>query len=324
MNFGTIQKVSMNEIWKHEERDFTPWLKENISKLNEALGLELEVLQKEAYAGSFKLDLKAKEFGTNRIAVIENQIYKTDHTHLGQLITYASFFKAEIIIWIAQEITEEHRSAIDWLNNNTNECIHFYAVEADIIKIDDSRPALNFVLKAFPNEVSKAFANSQSNPDSEIGGLYRRFYQGVIDELRDKHHFTNARIAQPQNWYSFTTGTKGCVYACVFTRESRVRTEVYIDAGSKEINEGVLNLLAGKRQELESKFGSQLDFEQMPKSRACRVALYFPGTIQQQENWSILQNWMIQNILKFKAVFGEELKLAMNAKLSETMAMESE
>jgi hypothetical protein len=309
--FGEIINVPMNAIWEHEERDFTPWLVENISKLGDALGgLQLEVKQTEVYTTNFQLDILAKEISTNKIVVIENQIYKTDHKHLGQLITYASFFKAEIIIWVSQEVTEDHRSAIDWLNNNTHENIQFYAVEANIIKIDSSRPALNFKLKAFPNEWEKSFGKIGTNLISETGELYRAFFQSLIDDLREKHHFTNARVGQPQSWYSFTTGTKGCTYGCSFARGAKVRTELYIDTQSKEINKNILKAFENRKAELENEFGEFLNFEELDTKRASKITIYRDGDIY-SDNQSLIEikNWCIQKLLKFKQVFGDKLKI---------------
>lgn len=309
IEFGEITTVPMNAIWEHEERHFTPWLAQNISKLGDALGgMQLEVEQTEVYAGNFQLDIKAKDVATNKIVVIENQIYKTDHKHLGQLITYASFFKAEIIIWISQEITEEHRSAIDWLNNNTHENIQFYAVEANIIKIDDSRPALNFKLKAFPNEWEKSAGNAGSTT-TETGELYRAFYQKLIDELREKHHFTNARLGQPQSWYSFTSGTKGCTYGCSFARGAKVRAEIYIDTVNKETNKEILKAFELRKAELNIEFGEELTFEELPTKKASRIAVYRDGDIYaDSQNLVDIKAWCIEKLLKFRQVFSNKLK----------------
>lgn len=311
LEFGEIVSIPMNQIWQHEERDFTPWLAQNIEKLGEALGgLQLEVEQTEIYAGNFQLDILAKEVSNNKVVVIENQIYKTDHKHLGQLITYASYFKAEIIIWVSQEVTEEHRSAIDWLNNNTNDKLEFFAVEANIIKIDNSKPALNFRLKAFPNEWTKSGGNTPTTATAETGELYRAFFQKLLDELREKHRFTNARTGQPQSWYSFTSGVKGCIYGCSFARGSKVRAEVYIDTPSQEINKEIFSAFEQQKAQLEQEFGEELQFEELPTKRASRIAVYRDGDIwTDTQTLEEIKNWCIEKLLKFKQVFGDKLRL---------------
>lgn len=314
LEFGEIVSVPMNQIWQHEERDFTPWLAQNIQKLGEALGgLQLEVEQTEIYAGNFQLDILAKEVATNKVVVIENQIYKTDHKHLGQLITYASYFKADIIIWVSQEITEEHRSAMDWLNNNTNDKLEFYAIEANIIKIDNSKPALNFKLKAFPNEWTKSGGNTPTTATTETGELYRAFFQKLLDELREKYRFTNARTGQPQSWYSFTSGIKGCIYGCSFARGSKVRAEVYIDTPSQETNKEIFRAFEQQKLQLEQEFGEELTFEELPTKRASRIAVYREGDIwTDTQTLDEIKNWCIEKLLKFKQVFGDKLKTEMN------------
>jgi len=308
VDFGNIIRVPMNQIWAHEERHFTPWLAQNISKLGDALGgLQLEVEQTEVYAGTFQLDIKAIEVGTNRIAVIENQIYKTDHKHLGQLITYAAYFKAEIIVWVSQEVTEEHRAAIDWLNNNTTEKLAFYAIEADIIKIDDSKPALNFKLKAFPNTWQKT-SGGITIPNTETNERYREFFQKLIDELREKYHFTNARMGQPQSWYSFVSGVKGLVYSCSFARGSKVRSEIYIDTSDKNINKLILTLFKQNRKDYEFKFGQTLEWEELPTRRASRIAIYRDGDIfSDVDTIEDIRQWCINQLIKLKDVFGNDL-----------------
>ncbi len=315
--FGEIENVPMNKIWNHEERDFTPWLAKNIDMLGEALGgLQLQVEQIEIYAGNYKLDILAKEISTNKVVVIENQIYKTDHKHLGQLITYASFFKAEIIIWVSQEITEEHRSALDWLNNNTNEKLEFYAVETNVMKIGDSKPALNFRLKAYPNEWTKSIGNNSNTVISnETNELYRNFFQNLLNELREKHRFTNAKTGQPQSWYGFTSGIKGCVYGCSFAKGSKVRAEVYIDTPSQELNKDVFRKFELERQELTKQFGEELQFEELPTKRASRIAVYREGDIwADTQTLDEIKNWCIEKLLKLKYVFNDKLKSEMENK----------
>ena len=138
-NLGQIEKVELRVAWPNEGTDFTPWLAEHMSELGRALGLELELQSREAPVGSFSLDLLARESEDNRPVIIENQLEKTDPDHLGRLLIYAGGYDASIIVWVARDFREEHRQALDWLNQRTNQDTSFFGVVIELLKIDDSR-----------------------------------------------------------------------------------------------------------------------------------------------------------------------------------------
>lgn len=309
VEFGKIKTVDIKSIWKNEALHFTPWLADNLDKLSDLIGLDLELTSREAGVGDFSLDLLAKDVATNRNVVIENQFNPTDHKHLGQLITYASFYKANVIIWISEHVREEHRSAVDWLNNNTNDDIEFFAVEIEVIQIEDSKPALNFKLKANPNEWQKSNKKSEQTEITGTQNLYVTYFQNLIDELRLKYKFTNARAAQPQNWYTFSTGVKGFVYGTSFARAERVRTELYIDTGKGERNKEILCQLKASQAEIEREFGESLEWDEMSEKRAVRIAVYRQGSIEDDSKTLVeIKDWAIERLLKFKAVFENRIK----------------
>jgi hypothetical protein len=307
--FGEIRRVELREMWPNEAGDFTPWLAANIETLGKALGLELELAEREASVGDFSCDLLATDLGTGRAVVIENQLTPTNHDHLGKLLTYAAGLEAGVIVWVAQELRDEHRQALEWLNSRTDTNTDFFGVVVEVFRIDESRPALNFKLVAFPNEWQKEGRQTLVRSSSSRGEQYRQFFQVLIDALREQHQFTNARAGQPQNWYTFPTGITGLRYGFNFPEGDRVRTELYIDREDGPKNKALFDSLLGERQNIEQAFGQSLEWERLDDRRASRIATYRPGSIDQDsEQLEQIRNWAIEQLLKFKEVFGHRLR----------------
>lgn len=305
---GSLNRVDPREVWKSESGNFTPWLAENLDRLAEVLGLELELEQRESPVGDFSVDILARDLGNNRVVIVENQLEPTDHTHLGQIITYAAGLDAEVVIWISRQFREEHRQALDWLNRVHEGHTEFFGVLLELLKIDDSKPAVNFRLVAFPNQWSRS-AVSGSDELSPRQQAYRQFFQRLIDELREKHKFTNARAGQPQSWYSFSTGVRGFSWGVAFSLGGRIRVEIYIDTSDADQNEEMLDHLLKDREVIEKDFGAPLEWERLENKRACRVAYYRSGSIKDSpETLDEIHAWAIEKILLFRKIFAPRLK----------------
>ncbi len=306
--FGKLKRVALREAWTNEAQNFTPWLASNLDALGEALGLELELTSREAAFGDFSLDLLTKDLGSSRIVVIENQLTQTDHDHLGKLLTYAAGFDASIVIWISESVREEHRQTLEWLNQRTDTETLFFGVVIEVLKIDDSRPAYNFKIVVAPNQWRKAkkSATAGLSPREE---RYKAYFQKLIDELRERHHFTRARIAQGQGWYSFSSGIQGIGYNPVFAMRGKTRVEVYIDTGNQSENKALFDALFVQKMEISAKYGQELTWERLDEKRASRIAIYRDGSIDADESeLEEIKQWHIEHLLQFKKIFNPIIK----------------
>lgn len=305
-----IKRLNLRDVWAKEASDFTPWLAENIQELGEALGMDLELETKEASVGDFSLDLLAKDLGTSKIVVVENQLNQTDHDHLGKLLTYAAGFGASVVIWVAESIREEHRQALEWLNQRTDTDTEFFGVVVEVLQIDDSKPAYNFKPIVFPNEWQKSKRSQAVAGVSSRGEAYRQYYQPLIDELREKHKFTGARVAQPQNWYAFSSGVSGIQIGAVFAGNDTVRAELYIDLRDFETNKALFDWLRDQKDSIEKECGFSLQWERLDERRASRVAVSRSGSIDSSaDELEQIRKWQIEKLLIFKKVFGPLVKV---------------
>jgi hypothetical protein len=305
--FGTLKHVSLRKVWAREAADFTPWLAQHLSALSEVLGVELELQSREAPVGDFSLDILARDLSRNRPVIIENQLSPTNHDHFGKLLTYAAGYDASMVIWIAEEMREEHRQALDWLNQHMDTTIDFFGIVIEVLQIDDSPHAFNFKLVASPNEWRKRNITLGGDPVSARGELYRAFFQGLIDDLRARH-FTGARVAQPQSWYTFASGVTGCLYGASFAQGRQVRAELYLNRSEAEVNKALFDRLAAAKREIESEFGEALSGERLEDRQASRIAVYRSGSIDDDaQTREDIKHWLIDRLVRFKRVFGPQI-----------------
>ena len=211
MKLGKLEKISdLRSIWKHEAKDFTPWLakEENLELLSEAVGIDIVLEEQESNVGDFSVDLYATEEGTGRKIIIENQLEETNHDHLGKIITYASGKDAEVIIWIVKKARDEHRKAIEWLNQHTDENSAFFLIEIEVWRINDSEPAPKFSIIERPNDWAKAMKKSASL--SESASLKQEFWQEFNNHADSNAAFVKnfkLRTPQAQHWYDLAVGS---------------------------------------------------------------------------------------------------------------------
>jgi Domain of unknown function (DUF4268) len=308
---GRLERVELRNIWSSEASDFTPWLarEENLAVLAETLGIELECEAQERPVGPFRADILCKDLQTDRWVLIENQLERTDHRHLGQLMTYASGLEAVTIIWIAECFTDEHRSTLDWLNRITEEGIRFFGVEVELWKIGGSPAAPKFNIISKPNEWSQAIGEVARGLDemSETRRLQRDYWEAFQRFLNEhKSVIRGNKKPQPQAWMSYPIGRVHFVLNAVMAKtKGQIRAELYI---SGKHAKSCLRHLKAQRVEIESEFGSPLVWEEQPSKRDCRIAIYLDNVNPEDKaEWQKQHQWLQTKLVALHRVFVERV-----------------
>jgi hypothetical protein len=284
---GRLQTMDPRDVWRHEAHDFTPWLLENADVLSEALGIDLELSAAEHPVGGFNLDLVGRDLTNNCVLIVENQLSTTDHGHLGQLVTYAAGTDARTIVWISPSFREEHRQALDFLNDLGGEETRFFGVEISLVRIGDSVPAPLIRLRAQPNDWHAQVTAATRSTAEQAGKapLYRQFWTRFLERVKvERPGWTNATKPQIVNWFSMACPFKGGpYYAASFPAGSKLRTELYIHLGDEEQNAALFAQLVGRRERIEEVYGASLAWEDLPGKQACRIADYGAGDVSNED-----------------------------------------
>ena len=229
---GKLEKVEIRKVWAKEDAHFTPWLalEENIALLSEELNLDLEVQAQEERVGPFRADILCKDIATDRFVLIENQFGKTDHSHLGQILTYASGLNALTVIWIAEKFHEEHRAVLDWLNSLTDDTVEFFGIEIELYKIGNSEPAPMFNIVSKPNNWSKSIRRTAQSAGLTETKLLQQDYWIALKEFVEKGKATfRMQKPLPQHWTNIAIGRSGFIlYAFANTQDKRIGVQLAI------------------------------------------------------------------------------------------------
>lgn len=235
MTLGKLTEVDIRELWEHEQYDFSEWLsqEQNIEYLNEILGLSLTDIKKEVFVGAYRCDLVAKDEMSDTTIIIENQLECSDHNHLGKIITYASGLNAKVIVWIVKEAREEHRSAIEWLNNITDPDLNFFLIEIHAYKIGNSVPAPKFEIIEAPNGFRKNTKGKgggegfNGNNKSEAERLI--FWNELNDVLSANGNPFKIKKDTNRHYNNIGIGTsKAHIGISLVDREAKINVELYI------------------------------------------------------------------------------------------------
>ena len=244
---GCIKTVAIRKVWPKESADFTPWLQEHIGELDSVLGLGLTKPQREVGAGDFSIDLVAgTDYGE---VVIENQFGRSDHRHLGQLVTYLSQRDVERAIWIVEEARPEHVKAVKTLNDHG--IWQIWMVTVRTITICESPPAPLFTVVAEPTDIEKTVESAELT-QSQV--RRRDFLAALFAQTREERIDSPFKNLSPSVHGILHTTAKGqgLVYRVAVNRNSsRV---VLTNVRGKWL--GALAALIEKRQQIDKDFAA--------------------------------------------------------------------
>ena len=302
-NIGKLTEVDARELWKHEQYDFSNWLakEENLEYLNDIIGLTLTDVDKEVYVGPYRCDIVAKDETSGITVIVENQLEGTNHDHLGKIITYASGLNAKVMIWIVKEAKEEHRAAIEWLNNNTNNDVNFFLIEIHAYKIGDSDPAPKFEVVEKPNDfVKRSKVKTDDSDLNKSQGERLAFWEQFNQVVIAKGKPFNLRKATTDHWYDVAVGSSEAHIAIdLVNKDGIIVVELYINN-----NKDLFDSLCNKKDEIESDLGFELVWDKLEGKKASRIKYYIEGLdFDNHSNYLELMNQIIDIAVRMRDVF---------------------
>jgi len=307
MELGKLSKVDLRNAWKNEALDFTNWLakEENLVLLSDEVGIDIKLIQTEASVGKFNVDILAEEENTGRKIIIENQLEPTNHEHLGKVITYASGHDAEIIIWIVKDVRDEHKQAIDWLNEHTDEKINFFAIKMELWQIADSPAAPKFHIVSKPNDWAKIIKKSvgqSSLTDTKV--LQLDFWNKFKEYVNNNHSNLRLRKTYPQHWYDISLGVSDAhISLTINTQSNEIGCEIYIP-DKKE----VFVFLQENKEKIEQELSESLEWMELQGKKASRIKLSKEADVNTTDNWEDYFEWMKKTAERFQKVFSKYIK----------------
>lgn len=313
LNLSTITTIPLRDCWDNEATDFTPWLAEesNIALLANALGIdELEVKAQEEHVGPFRADVLCKDPSTDKLVLIENQLEKTDHNHLGQILTYAAGLDAVTIIWIAEKFTEEHRATIDWLNRITDNDFNFFGIEIQLLKIGETgavAPRFNVIAK--PNDWSRDVRNSTKNAsDNYTDGQNAKLnFWTAFREYMENNPSSQFRTHRPSrdHWMSIAIGRSSFqISLSVNSREKKVSIQLWM---SDDTDKKYFDALYANKDKAEAAIGETLEWRRLDGKKTSSIDFYrmnsdFTNLAQYQDIFAWYKDYTERFIKYFKPI----------------------
>ena len=299
------KQINPRKMWPSEAQNFTPWLAENIAELGEKIGMELEVVGQEVSVGPYSADILAKDIDTDAYVVIENQLEKTNHDHLGKSITYASALGAKTIVWIATDFTEEHKKALDWLNDNTNEDLAFWGVQLELWQISEETASMRLNIVSRPSTNVKTI-KSKTNNESESRNIQLEFWTKFRDKLQSTKKIPTLQTPKPRYWYDVRIGRSNILLSNICSPQKNiVGVRLYIRSNVVEIYYPVLK---AKKEVINNALGCEPIWDANPEAKDKTIALSYDTDLTDPDRMEEALDWLVKQTIIFYNVFSKEVK----------------
>lgn len=312
-NLGRFKRVELRDIWETEDRDFTPWLaqEQHLELLSDTIGMELELEAQEKDVGPFRADILCKNTADDSWVLIENQIERTDHKHLGQLLTYAAGLQAATIVWIASKFTDEHRAALDWLNKITDEEFRFFGLEVELWCIDDSIPAPKFNIISKPNNWSKSISHAAKRlgeqPMTETKIMQLHYWRSLAELISQSSSSLRPQEPRAQHWCNFSIGRSGIKMASnLNTKENRIGIEIYMF--SEVSAKAFFHLLKEQKDQIETEIGEPMTWMELPEKIASRIILFKQCDPTDEADRASQHEWLKNKLELLDQTFRQRIK----------------
>lgn len=306
LHLGKLEPVDVRKVWQNEASEFTPWLaqEDNLAMLGETIGLELELQEQEKPVGPYRADLLCRDTTADQWVLIENQLDGTDHRHLGQLLTYAAGLEAVIIVWIAEAFNDEHRAALDWLNEVTDERISFFGLEIELWRIGESDIAPKFNVVCEPNEWTKGSGDGNGPAVGNAARLefWREFRAFALErepKLKPRKATSKARLV-------FQTGRKGVSWHTRITQLKGGMLGISLSIRGKHAKL-YFDILKAQQEEIEAALDVPVDWVASHGQKIYQIRTQTQGKIEDRDQWLQYREWLLKMLLHFQEVFSQRI-----------------
>ena len=321
---GKFEAVALREVWRREDGNFTPWLASNLSVLGDALGLPLEIKERESELDGlpYRVDIVAASEG--QPVVIENQLEPTDDDHLGRLLIYAAGKNAKTVIWVASEMADAHWQAMHWLNQQQG-AAKFYGVVVELLKIGASKPAPYFKVVVAPGDLRERNTGGRVAVNAGLERAENHIFSGwLLAKLRiaDNSCIVGPVDNNPWAMLDMPNASPGVQYALDLQRPG---LDICFQVDSSTSNGKLTpencwwmyDHLAKHRNQIEATLGSlganerldwQRDWRTDRKARGSQIVIQRDTRINgNYDEWPEYQDWIISRFLQFREVLKPHL-----------------